>query len=220
LTPKTLPDADSANVVAELRGRERPDEIVLLGAHLDSWDVGQGAQDDGAGVVCVMQALATLRALGLDPRRTLRAVLFTNEENGTRGGKQYAEAHRAELPHHVAAFELDAGAGAPQSFMTDGEQPFLGAAREVASLLAPLGANVAEAGFAGEDIGHLKGAGVPLFGLRSDMSHYFDVHHSAADTIDKIDPENLRKNAAALATMAYVVAEQAETWNTAPTATP
>jgi hypothetical protein len=213
LSPKTLPDADSANVVAELRGRERPEEVVVIGAHLDSWDVGQGAQDDGSNVVCVMQALATLRALGLVPRRTVRAVLFTNEENGVRGAKQYAETHRAE--RHVAAFELDAGAGAPLGFMTDGEQPFIGEARQIAALLEPLGANSVLPGFAGEDVYALKPAGVPLFGLRPDISHYFDVHHSAADTLDKIDPDNLKKTVAVLATMAFVVADQTDTWTSA-----
>ena len=211
LTPKTLPDANSANVVAELRGSEHPEEVVVIGAHLDSWDVGQGAQDDGSNAVCVMQALATLRSLGLVPRRTIRAVLFTNEENGVRGGKQYAETHHAE--HHVAAFEADAGAGAPLGFMTDGEQPFLGEVAQIAALLEPVGANQVDAGFAGEDIGALKPAGVPLFGLRPDISHYFDVHHSAADTLDKIDPENLKKTVAALATMAFVVADQELTWH-------
>lgn len=210
LTPKTLPDADSANVVAELRGREHPEEVVVIGAHLDSWDVGQGAQDDGSNAVCVMQALATLRTLGLVPRRTVRAVLFTNEENGVRGGKQYAEKHRAE--RHAAAFEADAGAGAPLGFMTEGEQPFLGEAQQISALLEPLGANSVMAGFAGEDIGALAPARVPLFGLRPDISHYFDVHHSAADTLDKIDPENLKKTVAVLATMAFVVADQEATW--------
>ena len=138
LGAQTLPDADSANVVAELRGRERPDEIVVISAHLDSWDVGQGAQDDGAGVAIVMQALATLRRLGLQPRRTIRAVLFTDEEGRGSGAKAYAAAHAAELPRHVAAFETDTGAGAPLGFMTDGPQPWLGEARKAARVLAPL----------------------------------------------------------------------------------
>jgi carboxypeptidase Q len=214
LSPQTLPDADSDNVTAEIRGRELPEQVVLIGAHLDSWDVGQGAQDDGAGVVTVMQALTTLRSLGLVPRRTLRAVLFTNEENGTRGAAQYAKDHSAE--RHVAAFEMDTGAGAPSGFSTDGEQPYLGEAREIAALLGPLNANNVVAGFAGEDVGALKPAGVPLFGVMLDIEHYFDVHHSAADTLDKIDPENLKKTVAALATMAFVVADREQTWDGAP----
>ena len=184
---------------------------MLIGAHLDSWDVGQGAQDDGAGVVTVMQALATLRSLGLVPRRTLRAVLFTNEENGVRGATQYAKDHGTE--RHVAAFEMDTGAGAPSGFSTDGEQPYLGEAREIAALLAPLDASTVVAGFPGEDVGALKPAGVPLFGVMVDIQHYFDVHHSAADTLDKVDPENLKKTVAALATMAFVIADREQTWD-------
>ncbi|MEI9948812.1 MAG: M20/M25/M40 family metallo-hydrolase [Pseudomonadota bacterium] len=141
LRPQTLPDADSANVIGEIRGRELPNEIVLIGAHLDSWDVGQGAQDDGAGVVTVLQALTTLRSLGLIPRRTLRAVLFSNEENGRRGAAQYAKDHSSELAQHVAAFEMDAGSGSPLGFMTEGEQPYLAEAREYAALLSPIGAD-------------------------------------------------------------------------------
>ena len=113
------PDAPSFNVLAELRGREQPEEIVVIGAHIDSWDVGEGAQDDGAGVAIVMESLATLRRLGLVPRRTIRAVLYTSEEEGAQGGKTYADAHAKELPHHVAAFETDVGAGTPLGFRID-----------------------------------------------------------------------------------------------------
>jgi carboxypeptidase Q len=209
-------DADSANVVAELRGRERPDEIVLISAHIDSWDVGQGAQDDGAGVAIVMQALATLRRLGLQPRRTIRAVLFTDEEARGSGAKAYAAAHAGELSHHVAAFETDTGPGQPLGFMTDGPQPWLGEARKAARVLEPWKAHKVIPGFPGEDVLKLKPAGVPLLGLMVDMSHYFDVHHSAADTLEKIDPQNLRRNVAALATMAFVVADQPGRWQSKP----
>jgi hypothetical protein len=212
LGAQSLPDADSANVIAELAGRERPDEVVVIGAHLDSWDVGQGAQDDGAGCAIVMEALATLRQVGLVPRRTVRAVLFTNEENGVRGGEQYAKDHAAELPRHVAAFEVDSGAGAPLGFMTDGPQPWSADARRVGRLLAPIGAGTVIAGHAGDDIMKLKPAGVPLMSLMLDPSHYFDVHHSVADTLEKVDPENLRRGVAALATMAYVVADRPESF--------
>ena len=211
LLPKLLPDARSANVIGELRGREKPDEIVLIGAHLDSWDVGQGAQDDGAGVVTVMQTLTTLRKLGLVPRRTLRAVLFTNEENGVRGAKQYAETHAAELARHVAGFEMDLGAGTPLGFMTDGEVSYLREASDIAQLLTPIGAASVFPGYPGEDVLPLRAAHVPLFGVWLDISHYFDVHHSAADTLDKVNPENLKKCVAALATMAFVVADREAT---------
>jgi Zn-dependent M28 family amino/carboxypeptidase len=210
LTPQTLPDADSANVLAEIRGRELPAEVVVISAHLDSWDVGQGAQDDGAGVVTVMQALTTLRTLGLTPRRTLRAVLYTNEENGVRGGAQYAKDHGGE--RHVAAFEMDAGAGAPLGFMTEGEQPYLGEARAFAALLAPIGADHMMPGFSGEDVLALKPTGAPLFGVLLDIEHYFDVHHSAADTLDKIDPQHLKQAVAALATLSFVFADKQGAW--------
>jgi carboxypeptidase Q len=216
LASETRPDAESANVVAELRGRERPDEIVVISAHIDSWDVGQGAQDDGAGVAIVMQALATLRRLGLQPRRTIRAVLFTDEEAHGSGGKAYAAAHAAELAHHVAAFETDSGPGRPLGFMTDGPQPWLAEARKAARALEPWKAHVVVPGFPGEDVMKLKPAGVPLFGLMVDMSHYFDVHHSAADTLDKVDPQNLQRDVAALATMAFIVADQPARWRSTP----
>ena len=220
LTPQTLPDADSANVIAEIRGRELPNEVVLIGAHLDSWDVGQGAQDDGAGVVTVMQTLSTLRSLGLIPRRTLRAVLFSNEENGRRGAAQYAEVHKRELEQHVAAFEMDAGAGRPLGFMTEGEQPYLAEAREYAALLSPIGADTMIAGFSGEDVQALKSAGVPLFGVMLDLEHYFDVHHSAADTLEKIDPVHLQQAVAALATFSFVLADRPGAWRALTSAQP
>ena len=212
LGAETHPNAPSANVIAELRGRERPDEVVVISAHLDSWDVGQGAQDDGAGCAIVMESLATLRRLGLRPRRTIRVVLYTNEENGGAGANGYAAAHAAELPRHVAAFEVDSGAGAPRGFSTDGPQPWAGDAKKLANLLAPIGATAIIPSFPGEDIMKLKPAGVPLLGLSVDNQHYFDVHHSVADTLDKIDPANLRRDVAALATMAFVVADRPETW--------
>ena len=207
---QTLPDAPSANVVAELRGRERPEEVVLIGAHLDSWDVGQGAQDDGAGCAIMMEALATLRRLDLRPRRTIRVVLFVAEEQGHMGAAQYAERHRAELPSIVAAIESDAGAGTPLGFSTDGTPPWMGDARAIAHLLAPVGASKIVQGFPGEDVMALKP--VPAMGLYVDISHYFDVHHSPADTLDKIDPDHMRHAVAAVATMAYVLADRQERW--------
>ncbi len=209
---QNLPDGDSFNVTADLRGRERPDEVVVIGAHIDSWDVGQGAQDDGSGCAVVMEALATLRRMGLVPRRTLRAVLYTSEEIGVRGGHAYAEAHAAELARHVAAFETDVGAGAPLGFRMDALPAALADARALVTLLAPIGATSLDTGFAGADIAQMRPAGVPLLGLVSDPTHYFDVHHSAADTLDKIDPANLGRNVAAMATMGFVVADRATSW--------
>ncbi|HKQ70618.1 MAG TPA: M20/M25/M40 family metallo-hydrolase, partial [Polyangiaceae bacterium] len=209
---KTVGEATSGNVVAELRGSELPNEIVVIGAHLDSWDVGQGAQDDGAGTVIVMESLATLRRLGLRPRRTIRAVLFTAEEMGGLGAKQYVVAHKDELERHVAAFEVDTGAGAPLGFMTDGAPCWAPEARVLARLLAPIGAGSVDPGYPGTDVLFLKPAKTALLGLKQDISHYFDVHHSAADTLEKIAPDNLRRGVAALATMAYVVADRPSTW--------
>lgn len=207
MSARTLADAPSANVIAELRGRERPDEIVVIGAHLDSWDVGQGAHDDGAGVVHVMTALGLLRELGLTPRRTIRAVLYTNEENGLRGGRGYAAAHVGEP--HVAAFESDSGGFAPRGFSaTVGDDAGrLATLVELGGLLAPLGATAIEVGEAGADVSPLVSQGVLGLGLRVDGRTYFDYHHSAADTLDKVDPAALADGVAALAVMAYVLAD-------------
>ena len=210
------PDAPSFNVLAELRGRELPDEIVVISAHIDSWDVGEGAQDDGAGCAIVMESLATLRRLGLVPRRTIRAVLFTSEEEGAQGGKTYAEAHANELARHVAAFETDIGAGTPLGFRVDAAPVAVAEARVLVTLLAPIGATVIDEGFSGSDINAMRPAGVPLLGLFSDPTHYFDVHHSAADTLEKIDPAALGRNVAAMATMAYVVADRPTRWPVSP----
>ncbi|HEU4537599.1 MAG TPA: M20/M25/M40 family metallo-hydrolase, partial [Polyangiaceae bacterium] len=153
LAAKLAGEAASANVVGELRGREKPDEVIVLGAHLDSWDVGQGAHDDGAGVVAAMQALTLLRTLGLAPRRTIRVVLWTNEENGLRGAAAYAAAHAAELGRHVLGIEMDAGCFAPLGFRIQGSERALAEVSDIASLLAPIGAGRAIAAFSGADLG-------------------------------------------------------------------
>ncbi len=205
LDAKRLPDAPSANVVGELRGRERPDEIVLLGAHLDSWDVGQGAHDDGAGTVMVMQALTLLRKADLRPRRTVRVVLFTNEENGLRGAEAYAKDHAKELARHVAAIESDAGGYAPAAFSVEGARA--AALSAYLPLFEGTGLSRVVEGKGGSDIGALDPAKVPNFGYLTDDTHYFDIHHTDADTLDKVRPEDLRKGATAIAILAYVLAE-------------
>jgi len=205
---RTLPDVESANVVADLPGRQSPGEIVLIGAHLDSWDLGTGAVDDGAGVAMVMETLRLLRALGLEPRRTIRGVLFMNEENGLRGGKAYAQGHAAELHRHVAALESDSGAGRPTGLSaTVGPGGLDMLRRDLALLLRPLGAEEVVAGGGGADIEPLHASAVPLLGLSLDATRYFDWHHSPADTLDKVDPRELALGAAALAVTAYVLAE-------------
>jgi hypothetical protein len=206
LGAKLLPDAVSANAVAELRGREKPDEIVVIGGHIDSWDVGDGSTDDGSGCVMAMEAALMLEELGLIPRRTIRVVLFTNEENGLRGGKAYAQEHGSEL--HVAGIESDSGAGAPWGFGIGEDQAALDPLLPYASLFEPLGANTFVVGGGGADISPLTAEGMLGIALRPDSSHYFDLHHSPADTIDKIPPYHLERNAAALALMAYILAER------------
>lgn len=200
-------EADSANVIGEIRGREKPDEIVVIGGHLDSWDVGSGAHDDGAGVAAAIETMRLIKSLGLRPRRTIRAVLFTNEENGLRGGRDYAARYKAQLDRHVAAIESDSGGGRPVGF---GVSAGPGGADVVRSLAAPLGvidaADVRDEG-GGADIGPMKASGVPQMSLRQDVTYYFDYHHTQADTLDKIDPHDLRMNAAALAVMAYALAD-------------
>jgi hypothetical protein len=207
LTCRTLPDVPSANVVADLKGREKPEEVVVIGAHLDSWDLGTGAIDDGAGVAMVMESLRLLKELGLTPRRTIRGVLFMNEENGLRGGKTYAEAHKSELDKHVAALESDSGAARPEGFTASTGPGGLETLAEIARLLEGIGADRIQEGGGGADIGPLRSAAVPLLSLDLDTTHYFDWHHTSADTLDKVDPHELAQGAAAMAVMAYVLAD-------------
>ena len=206
-TCRTLPDAESANVLGEIRGTEKPEEVVVIGGHLDSWDVGTGAHDDGAGCAMSMEALRLVRSLGLKPKRTMRAVLFTNEENGLRGGKNYAEVHAGELAGHVAAIESDSGGGRPLGFGISGGPGALEIVRRLAAPLAAFAADDVREGGGGADISPMGPSGVPLLGLRQDTTHYFDVHHTMADTLDKIDPHDLAMNATALAVMAWQLAQ-------------
>jgi hypothetical protein len=209
------PDAESANVVGELRGSEKPDEVVVVGGHLDSWDVGQGAQDDGGPATACMEALRILKSLGLRPRRTIRVVLFVNEENGVAGGRAYADRHRDEMPNHVAAIEADSGAFRPLGFgspkATDEKSARLNARlADVISLLAPIGATRRADGGGGADIGPMATFGVPQIGLDVDERTYFDYHHTESDTLDKVSKDDLDLCVAALATTVYVLADMEE----------
>ncbi len=206
---QTLPDAESANVLAELTGRERPDEIVLIAAHLDSWDVGQGAHDDGAGCAMVMETMALLARLETRPRRTIRAVLFTNEENGARGGRDYAARHGDD--RHVVALETDSGAGPPIGFGVSAGPGGVEWVRQIADRLAVIGADQVAPRGGGADIGPLEEFGVPLMSLMQDPTHYFDWHHTHADTLDKVDRAALDRNVAALAVMTFALAEREST---------
>jgi carboxypeptidase Q len=207
---ETLPDAKSRNVVAELRGREKPDEIVVMGGHIDSWDVGSGAMDDGGGVVIAWEALRLMKELGLRPRRTIRVVGWTNEENGLRGGTAYRDAHAAELDDHVVAIESDGGVFRPVGFGFTGSDAARGILKEVITLLQPIGADSLLATGGGADIGPIMQRGVPGMSHVVDGTRYFWYHHTDADTPDKLDPVEVARNVAAMAVVAYVIADLPE----------
>jgi Zn-dependent M28 family amino/carboxypeptidase len=213
------PQAQSGNVIAEIRGRERPDEIVLLAAHLDSWDLGQGAIDDGAGVAIITAAARLINALPRHPRRTIRLLLAGTEEPGGLGGDAYGHAHAGE--RHVIAAESDLGADRVYRFNTSFPDSALPYARAFERALAPLsvvaGANTAEGG---TDIGGVKANGTPVVDLQQDATRYFDYHHTANDTMAAIDPEQLRQNVAAYAVFAYLAAEEDWDFGAPPTAPP
>ncbi len=205
------PDAESANVVAEIRGRERPEEVVVVSGHLDSWDVGAGATDDGGGCVVSWEALRIMKKLNLRPRRTVRVVLWTNEENGGRGGLAYRDRHRAELAKHVAMIESDNGVFRPSGFGFSGSDTARQTVIAVASLLSDLPASSIVAGGDGADITPSVQEGhIPGLSLEVDSSTYFSIHHTQADTVDKIDPAEMAKCAAAMTVMAYVLADLPE----------
>lgn len=210
MNAQTLPDVESRNVVGEIVGRELPDEVVVLGGHIDSWDVGQGAMDDGGGSVAAWEAVRLMQELGLRPRRTVRVVLWTNEENGLRGGNAYRDAHEDELNNHVLAMESDAGVFAPTGFGFSGSDAAFEIISAIGSLLDRIGAGAITRGGGGADIGPIMQRGVPGMGLQVDGTRYFWYHHTDADTIDKLDPEEVARCVAAMAVMAYVVAELPE----------
>jgi Iap family predicted aminopeptidase len=209
---RALPDADSANVIAEIVGRELPGEVVVVGGHLDSWDVGQGAHDDGGGVIAAWQAVRIMKQLGLQPRRTVRLVLWTNEENGTRGARAYRTSVADELSSHVAAIEMDSGAERPVGFglvMPNASQHAAASAmlKQIARLLEGIGAGSIGPGEGGADIEPLVQSGVPGLDLQTTLERYFDWHHTEADTLDKVDPQDFRRCIAALAVMTYILAD-------------
>lgn len=202
--------APSANVLAEIVGSEKPDEVVVVGGHIDSWDVGQGAQDDGAGCVAAMEALNILRKLGLRPRRTIRVVLWTNEENGSAGAQTYLAKHQNET--HVAGIESDSGGFSPQGFSLELKDESKGELAvkqlaEILQLLTQLEATSAKLGGSGADVGELAVLGTPCLGLDVNGALYFDTHHTDADTVDKVDRRELSDCAVALAVMTYVLAD-------------
>jgi len=202
-------ETTSYNVLGDIRGRELPEEIVLVCGHLDSWDVGTGAQDDGAGVVLALASARILLKQDLRPRRTVRVVHFTAEEYGAPGGKAYLEAHRSDLDRHILAIESDSGTFAPRGFSVDADSVViadLALATTPLARIAPAEWSVKKGG-SGADIGPIVREGVPGVGHRVDTTHYFDVHHSRADTFEKIDPDLMARNVAAIAGLIYTVAE-------------
>lgn len=208
LTPQTLADTESHNVIADIRGSERPEEIVIVSGHLDSWDLGTGALDDAVGVAVAMQTAQLIKKLGLRPRRTIRVIAWMNEENGLRGGQTYFENHSSQIANHFAAIESDLGAGHPTGFnahLDPKAQPLL---QPIADVLASSGAGIIKfvTNNVGADISPLENAGVPGFSPLQDTRTYFNYHHTAADTFDKVNPRHLAENAAVISVLTYALA--------------
>ena len=207
LTPQTLPDAPSYNVIADLKGSEHPEQVVVVSAHLDSWDLGTGALDNASGVATAMATMHLLKELKLTPRRTVRFIAWMNEENGMAGALTYAREQAAELPNHFAAIESDLGAGHPIGLKYKADPKVAESLAPVSEVLAARGAGLMQRVESTEaDIEPLAGAGVPAFGLWQDSRTYFDYHHTAADTLDKVNPEELSENVALMAVLAYALA--------------
>ena len=207
LTPQTLPDAESANVIGDIKGSEHPEQVVIVSGHLDSWDLGTGAIDDGAGVAVSMEAANLIKKLHLKPKRTIRVIAWMNEENGSAGSKQYAKDHEKEWMNHFAAIETDGGADHPLGINIKGKP-------EVKKMFAPVAAILQESGagmltlveHCGADIAPMEKAGVPAFSPIQDSRFYFNYHHTAADTLDKVVPKALAENSAVVAVLAYALA--------------
>ncbi|MBI3928761.1 MAG: M20/M25/M40 family metallo-hydrolase [Armatimonadetes bacterium] len=211
LTPSTFPDATSHNVIGDIVGRERPDQIVIVSGHLDSWDVGTGALDDASGVAMAMETANLLRKLKLRPRRTIRVVAWMNEENGLKGGRTYAEGHQAEIALHVGAIESDLGGGHPLGFYGKTSPAALEMLAPVGRILGGMGAGIVEpSAWSAADISPLSKLGVPCFSPLQDSRTYFDYHHTMADTFDKVNPRWLAENSAVMAVLAYALAEMPE----------
>ena len=200
-------DSQSYNVIGEVRGREFPSEVIVVGGHLDSWDPAAGASDDAGGCVVTWEALRLMKTLGLQPRRTVRVVLFTNEENGSRGGNAYRDAHLAELKDHVMLLESDGGIFDPEGFGFTGPDKARATVTAIAGLLKSIGADPVRGGGGGADIGPAGTAGnVPMMSHNA-AANYFLIHHTPADTIERITPKQAADNAAAIAVMTYVIAD-------------
>jgi Zn-dependent M28 family amino/carboxypeptidase len=231
------PDVQAGNVIGEIVGSEHPDQVVVMGGHIDSWDVGQGAQDDGSGIMAAYEAVSLIHKLGLKPKRTIRLVFWVNEENGGAGGRAYRKLVGDKIGDEVAAIEMDGGAERPlgmgyggfggprrtagsatgaapirrgevdMSALSAEERQSFVYLQDIVSLLGPIGADTVSSGGGGSDIEPLVADGVPSLSPRTVEAHYFDWHHTEADTLDKVDPVEFRKNAAMLSVVAYVLAD-------------
>lgn len=202
---ETLPDAKSYNVVGEIKGSEKPDEIIVVGGHIDSWDLAEGAQDDGAGCMQSIEVLRLFKALGIKPKRTIRAVMFMNEENGLRGGVQYADLAKKNNEKHMAAVESDAGGFTPRGFGIVGTPEQRAKVMPWKPLLAPYGLLEIGAGGGGADIGPLAQSGTVLFGFKPDSQRYFDYHHTAVDNFEVVSQRELELGAASMAALIYLL---------------
>tara|TARA_X000001036_G_scaffold410105_1_gene421692 strand:- start:363 stop:1733 length:1371 start_codon:yes stop_codon:yes gene_type:complete len=204
---RTDPDVISHNVIGEIIGSDFPEQIIVMGGHIDSWDVGQGAMDDGGGCVAAWQALKVLKELNIRPKRTIRVVLWTNEENGLRGGNAYRDKYINELNNHILAIESDAGVFKPTGFGFTGPEESLKVLQDIGTLLKPIGSGIITKGGGGADIGPIMREGVPGMGLSVKDEKYFWYHHTSADTWDKLDRSEFNQCVASMAVMAYVVAD-------------
>ncbi|GAB3470720.1 M28 family metallopeptidase [Massilia terrae] len=221
LTPQTLPDADSFNVIADIPGSAKPDEVVIVSGHLDSWDLATGANDDGSGVTSAMEVINTIKKLGLQPKRTIRMIAWMNEENGGRGGRAYAESEKANAEKHIAAYEDDGGSGRPFGVKASIGPASVKYFAPLQAALSPIGAGVfmREDALGTGDLSLLERDGVPSFEPVIDSSDYFNYHHTTADTFDKVNPDNLRRHAAVMAATAWFLANTDQPVGRAPATT-
>jgi carboxypeptidase Q len=211
LTAQSLPDAQSYNVIADWKGTEHPEQLVVVSGHLDSWDLGTGAIDDGAGVVVSMETIHLLKDLGIHPKRTVRFIAWMSEEEGSEGAAAYMMDHKDAMSDHVGAIESDLGADHPSGIYYAGKSDLGRWLRPVSQVLDPIGAEtLISAPETGEDIAHMTEDGVPSFAPVQDSRFYFNYHHTAADTFDKIDPKHLNENAAVMAVLTYALADSTE----------
>ena len=205
MNPETLPDAPSRNVIGEIKGTEFPDEIIVVGGHLDSWDLAQGAQDDGSGCMQAIEVLRLMKALNIKPKRTIRAVMFMNEENGTRGGRKYAELAKTNQENHIAAIESDNGGFTPRGFALEATPAKIEKVRKWQDLLGPYGLHEFGPGHGGSDIGPLQSDNIALIGFKPDSQRYFVHHHAANDTFDQVNRRELELGGASMAALVYLL---------------